>query len=149
MPSLSSHQGTVHLKISFIDNKKKEVEAYKGEVPDTKKTNLEANGSSGGGINGGRIGSFNVSSRGGGVAGLGMSCDDGIVINLDSSRSVAGDIKVEYYAKQHVIGKKKLFSFWFNTYFVCEKGNDGTYNIVLKFVALFASFTSLCVEEVL
>lgn len=124
MPSFSSHQGTVHLKISFVHNKKKEAEIHKVEVPDTKKTNAEANGSNGsGGGNGGNGGG----GGGGGGMGHGMGCDDGVSINLNSGRSITGDIKVEYYAKQHVIGKKKLFSFWFNTYFVCEKRDDGTY----------------------
>lgn len=118
MPSFSSHQGTLHLRISYVHNKKKEPEVYKVEVPDTKKTNAEANGS----------------SVGGGVGGMGhcMGCDDGVVINVNSDRTITGDIKVEYYAKQHVIGKKKLFSFWFNTYFVCEKRDDGAYNECLQ-----------------
>lgn len=93
-----------------------EAEQYKVEVPDTKKTNAEANGSSGGGGVGGS------SSVGMGHV---MCCDDGVVVNVNTGRSISGDIKIEYYAKQHVIGKKKLFSFWFNTYFVCEKRDDG------------------------
>lgn len=126
MPSFSSHQGTLHLRISYVHNKKKEPEIYKVEVPDTKKTNAEANGSGVGG---------------GGVGGMGhcVGCDDGVVINVNPDRTITGDIKVEYYAKQHVIGKKKLFSFWFNTYFVCEKRDDGAYNECLNDCFCFLS----------
>lgn len=110
LPSLSSHQGTVHLKISYVDNERRECVAYKEEVPDTKRTNADSNGSVG------------VGSGGGGNSGSGNN--DGIIIKLDGCRSLAGDIKIEYYAKQHVMGKKKLFSFWFNTHFVSEKGSS-------------------------
>lgn len=134
MPSFS-HQGTV--KISLVHNKKKEAEVYKvPEVPDMKKTNAEANGSSGAG---GGAGTGGGGSNGGGCMGRGTSCDDGIIININSGRSITGDIKVEYYAKQHLIGKKKLFSFWFNSYFVCEKRDDGTYTNYICSSILFSS----------
>lgn len=131
-PSLSSHQGTMHLKISFFDNDKKEVVAYKEEVPDIKKTHSDGNSSgsglaaTGGSSSNGSSSSGNSNSVGGTSGALTAGCDDGIVIKLDSNRTLAGDIKVEYYIKQHVMGKKKLFSFWFNTFFVCGKGNEGT-----------------------
>lgn len=97
---------------------KKEWGVYKIEVPDVKKTNAEANGSGGGG--GGGVGN-NCGSGGGRQS---MSCDDGIVINLNNGRTIGGDIKVECSAS-HVLGKKKLFSFWFNTHFVWDKQDDG------------------------
>lgn len=148
MPSFSSHQGTVHLKISYIDSiEKKETVAYKEEVPDNRKsttttaaTHSDGNSSSNSGIgivgtsggssnNGSNIscsGTGNSNNVGGTSGSLTTGCDDGIVIKLDSSKgTLAGDIKVEYSTRQHVIGKKKLFSFWFNTFFECGKGNEG------------------------
>lgn len=124
MPSFSSHQGTAHLKISYLHNKKKESEVYRVEVPDTKKTNAEANGSNG---------------SGGGM-GHGMGCDDCVVINLNTGRSVAGDIKVEYYAKPVMMRTKKLFSFTFNTYFVCDKRDDGAYHKRSQFIFFYFPF---------
>lgn len=96
LPFLSSYQGAVHFKISYIDNAE-ECVAYKSEVPDMRRTHADGNGSSG---------------------------SDGIVINVDSCRSLSGDIKVEFYGK-HMMRKKRLFSFWFNTFFESERGIDG------------------------
>lgn len=119
-PSLTSQQGKIqlHLKIWHMQKTKKEWGVYKIEVPDVKKTNAEANGSGGGG--GGGVGN-NCGSGGGRQS---MSCDDGIAINLNNGRTIGGDIKVECSAS-HVLGKKKLFSFWFNTHFVWDKRDDG------------------------
>lgn len=50
----------------------------------------------------------------------------GIVIKLDKCKALAGDIKIDFYGK-HMMRKKKLFSFWFNTYFVNEKSDAGMF----------------------
>lgn len=140
MPSFS-HQGTVHLKLSLAHNKKKEPEIKGDVVPDSKKTNAEADGNNGSAGNGG----------GGGVGGIvgdavwhSVNCDDGVVFTPSSHRSISGDIKVKFYAK-HVIGKSKLFSFWFNTYFVCEKRDDGTYQSSVSLQEFIISFHSICI----
>lgn len=40
-------------------------------------------------------------------------------VQLDSCSPLVGDVKVEFYYK--MLRKEKLFQFWFNTFFVCEK----------------------------
>lgn len=60
--------------------------------------------------------------------------DGGIVIKIDKCKALAGDIKIEFYGK-HMMRKKKLFSFWFNTYFVNEKCDAGNF-----FLFFFSSF---------
>lgn len=136
LPFMSSHQGIVHLKISFIDNGE-ECVAYKYDVPDIKtaqrmddgskkmddgvKKSLTmthtdismSNGSNGGG------------GGGGGGVGVRNNSSDGIVIKLDSCKPLSGDIKVEFYTKQMMPRRKPLFSFWFNTFFESERENDG------------------------
>lgn len=75
-----------------------------------------SNGSSsgGGGSSGGSGSSIHSNSNA-----------DGIVITLDSCKTLSGDIKVEFYIKSRIQRNKTLFSFWFNTYFVSERENDG------------------------
>lgn len=101
LPLLNSHQGTVHFKISYIFNDK-ECLACKDEVPDSKKSN-------------------NLD----GTGGMGGNTNNGIVIKVDRCKALAGDIKIEFYSKNMVRNRKKLFSFWFNTYFVSDKGSTG------------------------
>lgn len=42
-------------------------------------------------------------------------------IKLDYCLPLSGDIKVEFYNKPKIGPRKKLFRFWFNTFFVCER----------------------------
>lgn len=143
LPFISSHQGSVHLKISYVDNDE-ECVVYKDEVPDTKKmtnsnnstitaaaaatnqpasttttnTTTTTNNTTAAATN-------HTDGLSNGSNGGVHSNADGIVITLDKCRTLSGDIKVEFYMKPRISRKKTLFSFWFNTYFVSERENDG------------------------
>lgn len=109
----------MHFKISNVFKQKekdKEIEkeslVYKDEVPDSKKSN-SMEGASGGG-------------------------NSSIVIKLDRCKTICGDIKIEFYSKNMMRNRKKLFSFWFNTYFVSEKSGAGEhYELLIYYYYLF------------
>ncbi|XP_031629526.1 putative uncharacterized protein DDB_G0282499 [Contarinia nasturtii] len=147
LPFINSHQGTVHLKISYVDNDE-ECVVYKNEVPDTKKmtnfnsivaaatTNQPASN-----INtattattttaasvAAAAAASHIDGLSNGSNGGVHNNTDGIVIILDSCKTLSGDIKVEFYMKPRISRKKPLFSFWFNTYFVSERENDADNN---------------------
>lgn len=154
LPFISSHQGSVHLKISYIDSENEECVVYKQEVPDTKKstnstitagatTNQPALATAATHHHG-----FSNGKGGSGGVGVQNNTTDGIVITLD--KALSGDIKVEFYMKQRIPRRKTLFSFWFNTYFVSERENDGKSNkriekfLMQKLISkLFISFVLL------
>lgn len=64
-------------------------------------------------------------SNGGSAASARNHNKDGIVIKLDSCKTLSGDIKIEFYTKHMISRRKTLFTFWFNTYFISEKQHDG------------------------
>lgn len=89
----------MHFRISYVIDEK-ECLACKDEVPDSKKSN-------------------NMEGAGGGGG------NSSIVIKVDRCKTICGDIKIEFYGKNMMRNRKKLFSFWFNTYFVSEKTGVG------------------------
>lgn len=191
MPSISSHQGNVHLKISCVKNDE-ECVVYKNEVPDMKKltnstlasamasthnhpvstntntqntaattaTTANTTGTAAAATataaataapthstltttatvttipatatnpSDGTKQQMSMSNGAGGGSGSNIHSNstDGIVITLDSCKTLSGDIKVEFYIKSRIQRKKTLFSFWFNTYFVSDRENDGEWN---------------------
>lgn len=108
----------MHFKISYVFNDK-ECLACKDEVPDSKKSN--STDGAGGGVTSGGSG-IGIGGIGSGGVGSGTG---GIVIKIDRCKALAGDIKIEFYGKNMMRNRKKLFSFWFNTYFVSEKSGTG------------------------
>ncbi|XP_055298204.1 phosphatidylinositol 3,4,5-trisphosphate 3-phosphatase cnrN [Sitodiplosis mosellana] len=141
LPFISSHQGSVHLKISYVDNDE-ECVVYKDEVPDTKKnSNSIAAAAAAAATNQPASTTNNTASAAtaaasshpdglsnGSNGGVHNNTSDCIVITLDSCKALSGDIKVEFYMKPRISRKKTLFSFWFNTYFVSERENDADNN---------------------
>lgn len=132
LPFINSHQGSVHLKISYIDSENEECVVYKQEVPDTKKS-TNSTITAGATTNQPTLATaathhhgFSNGKGGSGGGGVQNNTTDGIVITLD--KALSGDIKVEFYMKQRIPRRKTLFSFWFNTYFVSERENDGKLN---------------------
>lgn len=131
LPFISSHQGSVHLKISCVDNDE-ECVVYKDEVPDTKKM-TNANSTVASAANASATATNQPASTttathtdglSNGSSATVRNNTDGIVITLD--RALSGDIKVEFYIKPRISYRKKtLFSFWFNTYFESERETDG------------------------
>lgn len=134
---MSSHQGVVHLKISFIENDK-ECVAHKYDVPDAKiaqrmddvSKNMHHqhhhNHRDDNTANHKKPPSTTTTTQTdtlNGSSGV-RNCSDGIVIKLDSCKPLSGDIKVEFYTKQ-MMRRKTLFTFWFNTFFESERMNDG------------------------
>lgn len=117
----------MHFKISYVFNDK-ECLACKDEVPDSKKSN-STDGAGGGVTSGGGVGGGSGGIGVGGIGGGVGSGTGGIVIKVDRCKALAGDIKIEFYGKNMMRNRKKLFSFWFNTYFVSEKSGTGeSYN---------------------
>lgn len=136
----------MHLKISYVDNDE-ECVVYKDEVPDTKKmTNSIAAAAAAASHQPASTTNHTATSTttttaasaaaaaasshpdglsNGSNGGVHNNANDGIVITLDSCKALSGDIKVEFYMKPRISRKKTLFSFWFNTYFVSERENDG------------------------
>lgn len=166
LPFISSHQGSVHLKISYVDNDE-ECVVYKDEVPDTRKlTNSHsiaataaaaaAAASSATTTTNQPASTTNTASShpdglsNGSNGGVHSNTSDGIVITLDSCKALSGDIKVEFYMKPRIQRKKTLFSFWFNTYFVSERENDGKYESVWPYEKFFLEMEKkvffVCVE---
>lgn len=135
----------MHFKISYVDNNE-EIVAYKAEVPDMKKmtnstlvatTNVQSPATAQTTAANQTTTSTTTTttstthtteiSNGSATNARHHSNKDGIVIKLDSCRSLSGDIKVEFYTKHMMSRRKTLFSFWFNTYFISEKQHDGEY----------------------
>lgn len=146
LPFISSHQGSVHLKISYVDNDE-ECVVYKDEVPDTKKLTNSTTASmmATASATSNQPASTTMMSHPDGLSngssgGAVRNNTDGIVITLDSCKALSGDIKVEFYMKPRMSRKKTLFSFWFNTYFVSERENDGKNHKILN--KLFHCVTS-------
>lgn len=155
LPFINNYQGTVHLKISYVDNDE-ECVVYKNEVPDTKKlTNLNsiAAAAAAAAATNQPASTTNTTSSTTIMTTTNMAAtaaashpdglsngsnggvhhnSDGIVITLDSCKTLSGDIKVEFYMKPRISRKKTLFSFWFNTYFVSERENDGKCDVICK-----------------
>lgn len=153
---MSSHQGIVHLKISFIDNGE-ECVAFKIDVPDIKTAQRMDDGSkklddsAKKAHNNSTNNSNNTTTTTNtttnttthhkhnndtdvlnGSSGV-RNNSDGIVINLDNCTALSGDIKVEIYTKQMMPRRKTLFSFWFNTFFESEREKDGELNALNQY----------------
>lgn len=126
-PCISSHQGPLFLKITYIDHDE-ECIAYKDEVPGPATLShlpilqMASSNSMTAAVNShthNANAAHNTISNGSII----RLESDNIVINLERSTTLSGDIKVEFYTKQTMTRRKKtLFSFWFNTFFESERG---------------------------